>query len=309
MSPSSTTRFSYSHKVCFADRSISIQTDQLDGKRLIDHIFADIANDPLPAAHCRFTVSRSGSLWRLQQCLLDGGQEAEQPDADRHGRENEAVTLYKGDSLGDLSSILVGEVIYHLTDRCDSGLVLHAAAVARDGVCVALPAASGSGKTTLCAWLVSQGWHYLTDELIHIPLDAMGINCFTRPFNFKKPAYSLIESEFGLRTDADYAMTGSFASLIAHRQLRAWAPVPLPELTHLVFPRYDASHSGVLTELSSARAGLALMECLVNARNLPQHGFDEVSRIVRNLKSYSFEYSSFASAHAKLTPVLTAEKP
>jgi len=278
----------FQREVCFANRTITVKTDDARGRDIIDHLFTDIDTQTTVTPHCRFSIKRIENEWLLEI-----------------NTEEDVKTLYRGASAGDLASVLVGEVIYHLTDRCDSGLVFHAAAVTRDGATAALPAASGSGKTTLCAWLVSQGWTYLSDELVHVPLGSDEIQAFTRPFNFKRPAYPVVTKEFGLSPDADYALTGSFASLIAHRQLADRAiPDTNLTLTHLVFPRYTPSHTGQLSKLTPARAGLALMECLVNARNLPEHGFNEVGRLVRQIQPWAFEYSDFETARTKLLPVL-----
>jgi len=281
----------YQRKVCFAGRSVNVMTNTTAGQQIIHHLFQDVDATASIAPHGQFEIHARDKNWLLDLTT-----------------DEQSTTLYQGPLLGDLASVLVGEVIYHLTDRCDSGLVFHAAAVARDGATTALPAASGSGKTTLCAWLVSQGFRYQTDELVYLPLGSDQPEALTRPFNFKRPAYPLIMDAFGLDTDADYAVTGSFASLIAHRQLASYKPITAnPVLTHLVFPRYTPEHRGELTRLTAARAGLSLMECLVNARNLPAHGFEEVSRLVRQLQPWSFEYSSFDTARTELLPVLNAD--
>ena len=217
----------------------------------------------------------------------------------------EKSLLYRGESLGDLGSALVGECIFNLCDRCDTGLVFHAAAVTRDGMTLALPASSGSGKTTLAAWLVRRGFNYLTDELVHVPSGSRRIAAFTRPYNFKRPAFELIANEFGLDANADYALTGSIASLIPHRRLAPWRPNEhAPQLTHIIFPRFDASSKSILQPLTPARAGLLLMNCLVNARNLQNHGFDEVGRLVRRVRAWSFDYCDFDAAEALLEPAL-----
>lgn len=50
-------------------------------------------------------------------------------------------------------------------------LVLHAGAVARDGLALLLPAASGSGKTTLTLALAARGWLPLTDDISPLERD------------------------------------------------------------------------------------------------------------------------------------------
>ena len=46
--------------------------------------------------------------------------------------------------------------------------ILHAAAVARDGAGVLLPAVGGSGKTTLAAWLATRGFRVLNDDAVPV---------------------------------------------------------------------------------------------------------------------------------------------
>ena len=49
-----------------------------------------------------------------------------------------------------------------------------------------------------------------------------------------------------------------------------------------------------LRRLSRAQAGLELMQCLINARNLPDHGFPEVTRLARAMPAYKMTYANFA---------------
>ena len=47
-----------------------------------------------------------------------------------------------------------------------------------------------------------------------------------------------------------------------------------------------------------------MMECLVNARNLNGHGFNEVTRLVRDTKCYLLEYGGFSQLGEEFDSIL-----
>ena len=57
------------------------------------------------------------------------------------------------------------EVTKALITQLDAGVVLHAAAVGHKGIAILIPGATGSGKSSLAAWLLANGFDYLTDEI------------------------------------------------------------------------------------------------------------------------------------------------
>jgi len=66
-----------------------------------------------------------------------------------------------------------------------------------------------------------------------------------------------------------------------------------PPVSMILFPHYQADGEFDWQVLSPAQTGLELMQFLINARNLPAHGFGEVARLARKSKAYKFTYSSF----------------
>ena len=46
------------------------------------------------------------------------------------------------------------------------------------------------------------------------------------------------------------------------------------------------------------------MECLVNARNLNGHGFNEATRLAREVPAYRLTYSSFSQLGNRLEEIL-----
>lgn len=202
--------------------------------------------------------------------------------------------IYEGDSEAALAELLLGDTCHHLADQSRGGLLFHAAGLAWQGKGVLVPGKIGAGKTTLTAWLVAKGLDYLTDELVFVPHEADTIQTFTRPLNVKTAARAALQAvlPFDFETHAPHILSTSRADLIPPDLLR---PVQLsePPLGLIIFARYLPDSEFSLRLLTKAQAGLALMECLVNARNLPGHGFAEIARLAKTAPAYKLSYANF----------------
>jgi len=78
---------------------------------------------------------------------------------------------------------------------------------------------------------------------------------------------------------------------------------PLP-LAAILFPRYQAEGELVFEAVSPARAGLMLMEVLVNARNLPDRGLGEIAHLCRATLAYALLYSRFEQIGERIAGLL-----
>ena len=72
------------------------------------------------------------------------------------------------------------------------------------------------------------------------------------------------------------------------------------QLGAIVFPRYQPAAQVRLAALGRAKAGLYLMECLLNAHNLAEHGFSAVAELTRCIASYELTFGGLN----QLDPVL-----
>lgn len=77
-----------------------------------------------------------------------------------------------------------------------------------------------------------------------------------------------------------------------------------PAVRLLLFPTYQPGAALRLGRLSPANAGLHLMRCLVNARNLPDHGLADVTRLVQRVPAYTLTYSSLTSVASQVAALL-----
>ena len=69
-------------------------------------------------------------------------------------------------------------------------------------------------------------------------------------------------------------------------------------LARIIFPTYRAGSAFEFAPLPKAKAVLLLMQNLINARNLPEHGFHLVSALCQSIPAYTLAYSSFEQIDA-----------
>jgi hypothetical protein len=210
---------------------------------------------------------------------------------------------YRSTSDAEMADYVLGRVCYHLADRSRDGLMFHAAALERNGRGLIVPGTSGAGKSTLTAWLSGIGFTYLTDELVFVPEGASRFSPLARPLNLKRSAHSSLPDLFA---DPRGFLAGDTAALVPPERFGMPARSELIPLSALLFVRFAEGASFEWTRLSAAQSGLALMQCLINARNLPEHGFPETARLCRSTPAYRLVYGSFAELEPHLPDLYTA---
>ncbi len=201
--------------------------------------------------------------------------------------------VYEGESEAILAELLLGETCRQLAEQSQGGLLFHAAGLAWHGQGILVPGAPGAGKTTLSAWLTLRGLDYLTDELVFVPHQSVRLHALTRPLNLKKEARQALQNYFDFNAHAAHILSSSQADLAPPTLLRAANTLCQPPLRLILFPHYQPDSTGALRALSKAQAGLFLMQCLINARNLPGHGLAEIARLAQAAPAYTLSYASF----------------
>lgn len=212
--------------------------------------------------------------------------------------------LYEGDSEATLAELLLGDTCRHLTAGSRGGLMFHAAGLVWGGKGILLPGAVGAGKTTLAAWLATKGLDYLTDELVFVRQGADVMQAFTRPLKLKSSARVVLQDRFDFEGNAGSILEGRRFFLVPPALLKPTNTLSEPPLSLIIFPSYQPGSRFKLRHLSQAQAGLALMQCLVNARNLPEHGFPEVVRLAKTAPAYQMSYSNFDQLDGYLETLL-----
>lgn len=268
----------------FGDSSIEIVTHCNETSDLTEMLFKGVPEQGVNPPHARLEISQ---------------------DRDRDYRlTRDEKEIYKGDSLAALANSLMETSIYNLADKCSSGLLFHAACLSWKGKGIIMPAQSGHGKTTLSAWLLSNGFDYLTDELVYLPLESRQAMCFGRPLNVKYGASEIINELLGDNKGDESIVAGPIAMLVPPRLVRADNKTTEPEVDMVIFPQYRADTEFSLEKLSAAQTGMALMSCLVNARNLDGDGFPATVGLARKVPAYRMIYPSFEGVLGTITGLL-----
>jgi len=268
----------------FGDSTIEIVTHSDETSDLVDMLFKGVPDKGINPPHARLEISQDRN--------------------DDYRLTRDEKQIYKGDSLAALANSLMDTSIYNLADKCSSGLLFHAACLSWKGKGVILPAQSGHGKTTLSAWLLSNGFDYLTDELVYLPLDSRQAMCFGRPLNVKYGAREIIDGLLGDNKDDDSIVAGPIAMLVPPQLVRADNKTVEPEVNMVFFPHYRADTEFSLEKLSAAQTGMTLMSCLVNARNLAGDGFPATVSLARKVPAYQLTYPDFDGVLGTITGLL-----
>jgi hypothetical protein len=271
--------------VCFAGSSVAVEYSGDPPARIVDFLYRHAATDDRTPPH---------TTYRLLA-----------------GDESDQLVLYRDDTLicggasgAAVAQLLLGDSCYHLAWYSQGGLLFHAGALVLNGKGLLLPGEIGAGKTTVTAWLALKGLDYLTDELAFIPHGADNIQAFTRPLNLKKPSRTVLKDHFHFEGHADRILSTPHGDLVPPALLNPTNMLSQPPVSLIVFPHYRPGGDFIMRPLSRAQAGLALMECLVNARSLPDHGFPEIVRLAKMAPAYKMTYAHFDQVGEQIETLL-----
>ena len=251
-------------------------------RELLDLLFCDFPPSEGPVLSRRFGVVVAGSPAKMSLWLGE-------------------KQIYFGDSKQLLAQFLINEILYDCIVSNTSNQAIHAAALSSGGKGLLLPGTSGSGKSSLAAWLTASGMNYLTDELVFLSRKGF-MNPITRPICLKQPSYEALQKR--LPIDGANVLRGQDGVMIPHRLLNPIWKASTPRLAAIVFPTFVKDQPATLTEISTARSCLKLLECHVNARNLPGHGFSEIAAVSRNVPAYELTFGSYDGVLDLLLPRL-----
>jgi hypothetical protein len=201
---------------------------------------------------------------------------------------------------------LTQDALTQLNGIASNVLVFHAAALTYDQDAILLCGKSGSGKSSLAAWLVAEGLGYLTDEVIVRPIDGQVIHGFSQSIVLKAGS-SFIWKRWMADAPPDAMMRFPDNSVwieptYFNEDVVKSSAVP----KILIFPRYEGDADFQVKRISTANAMFGLIQNLVNARNFPDYGFAETSRLARQVEAYEMVYSDIETATAWIKKRLAA---
>jgi len=269
--------------VTFANSSVALEYADARTARIVDFLFRDAPTSESPTPHVTLRIAPG----------VDGDRIALYV--------NEAMT-FESESDAVFAEFLLGQVGYHLADKSQSGLVFHSAALGWHGRAVLIPGGIGRGKTTLTAWLVHKGLDYLTDELVFVPNNADAINALTRPLSLKERV--IAQNFFDFEKHSQDILAHTPGDLVPARLLGTVTPNVTLRPALWLFPNYQPDTQPEFLLLTQAQTAFSLLECLINARNLPDHGMSQVAQLAKLAPAYRLRYSSFVQIEKELDRLL-----
>jgi len=207
------------------------------------------------------------------------------------------VLIFIG-KTGKAAVMLLDAVIYEFAKKCTGGLLFHAAALSRKGCGILLPGQSGSGKTFLSACLTRQGYEYFTDEMALVESQTLGINGFYKPLHIKDATISGLDTIIE-KPDQNTMHPGNGkipidqGFLVDSSYLNPVTKAGDSTAGIIIFPEFKSRGKFEMIRLTPAKTGLLLMKSLINARNLPSHGFDQIAFLARKVPAYTIIYENF----------------
>jgi hypothetical protein len=177
-------------------------------------------------------------------------------------------------------------------------LIIHAAAVERNGYAAILPAPPGSGKSTLCAALVSRGWRLLTDELTLLCPQTESVLPLARPISLKNESIKAMQrfaptATFG--PEIHNTIKGTIAYMRAPSEsVRRMDDSAIPGW--MIFPNYEPGGETSVRSLSKAQTFRQLAGGLVNHAALGVLGFRLFTNLIDRTDCYEFAYSDLEEA-------------
>ena len=199
--------------------------------------------------------------------------------------------LYRGPRSAYLVERLMQDLTVVLTAHCQQRLVFHAAGLARGESGLILCGESGSGKSTVASWLTATGFDFLTDELVAVTLDQSEMSGLARPIGLKAGSAFVWQHWLDETAHRSLIYFPNGAVLLDPELLRPRCVRASAHPQFLLFLHYSAGEPFVAQRLSAAEALFLLMQRLVNAKNLPGHGFAVATHLARQTTAYSLTYA------------------
>lgn len=169
-------------------------------------------------------------------------------------------------------------------------LLLHAAAVERDGRAIIITGESGAGKSTLATMLATQGWRFMADEFVLIDPVLGEVHPFPRPISLKNAAIAAVAARCPDRRFGPL-LTATPKGTVRHLAPDARAVAAMDRAARpamILFPRFGAAPAW--RTVGAGEAFVRLTQSSTNYVALGEAGFDRMTRLARDLPRIAIDY-------------------
>ncbi|HRQ59476.1 MAG TPA: HprK-related kinase A [Azoarcus taiwanensis] len=185
-------------------------------------------------------------------------------------------------------------------------LIIHGAALERNGEALVLPAPSGSGKSTLCAALMNRGWRLLSDELILIDPKDLKLRALSRPVSLKNRSIDVLR-EFAPDAYISTPIRNTSKGTVAHMRPSRDSTERIGEhasLRWVVFPRFEEKAPLRLNAIGKAEMFMALADNAFNYTVMGELGFSALASLVDQASGFRADYGSLEAVITALNDTL-----
>jgi hypothetical protein len=215
------------------------------------------------------------------------------------------LLVQSGDAAFVLSH-LTWHVNQQVIHRTDDHVLLHAAAAARDGVSVMLPAAMDQGKTTLVAGLLLAGFDYLTDEAVAIDPATLDLLPYPKPLSIDEGSQQVL-AELEPRTGRSVATYLAGQWHVGPQRIRTGGLSGRVAPSFVVFPRYVAGSRTRLEPLARAEAVPALMRQTFRLHRHGRRNFEVLTRVAARTRCFRLLVGDLDEACIRLARLVDDE--
>jgi len=193
------------------------------------------------------------------------------------------------DQASELIYLLEGDLVVQLQLLRADLLFVHSAVVAVDEEAHLLVGGSGAGKSTTCWGLVHHGYHYVSDELAPIMIDAGLVAPYSHALCMKSPP----PTDYPV-PDATCATGRGY-----HIPLSAMPTVPiedeLPVRTIFFIDYQPDNDRATATPVGHAEAAARLYPNILNALAHDNEGLDAARQVTNNVRCFRVNAASLRS--------------
>jgi hypothetical protein len=187
-------------------------------------------------------------------------------EGDKHYIFRDQELVHTDKRISELAPLLKYQLVRCALDKHDHILNLHAGVIAKNGAVFALPAQSGEGKSTLVAGLIKRGYEYFSDEIA--PLSRGSCTVIPVPLGIciKDTAFPTLQRQYPeILTQPVHDREDGRRAIYLPPPTASIASGDQPaEISHIVFPRYQAGTATALTQVPSVEAFARVLEQCVS---------------------------------------------
>jgi HprK-related kinase A len=213
--------------------------------------------------------------------------------------------------LGHETPLLEWALNWCVSAHAHQYVVIHAAAIERDGRAIIMPAPPGSGKSTLCAALIHRGWRLLSDELALLSLEDGAIHALARPVSLKNQSIDIIQrfeprAVLSSRTHDTAKGTVALMKPLAEHVHRADEHA---QAAWVIFPRWVAGRPPTFTARPKASALMALSRNIFNFGISGREGYRRLVDTLNACACSDFVYGQLDEAVRAFEAMAERQQP